>query len=78
MNKGEPDIFSIPVYETFEYQNYELWQDILGCTCGGVYQLTENSKVLLSYPERFEHKCNRCGNIVAMNCAYPRKYMKLK
>lgn len=72
MQLGKPEIFSTPIYEMFEYCNYEFWQDILGCTCGGAYKFT--GTVLLSYPELFEHKCNKCGNVVSMNYAYPRKY----
>lgn len=50
--------------------------DVLSCTCGGVYVLT--SKILLSYPEKFEHKCTKCGNIVSLNYAYPHQYIKPK
>lgn len=78
MQLGEPEIFSTTIYEMFEYCNYEFWQDILGCTCGGTYKLTDGSKVLLSYPVKFEHKCDKCGNIVALPHAYPRQYIKPK
>lgn len=78
MNKGEPKIFSIPTYEMPDMFEYELWQDIMGCSCGGVYKLTDSSKVLLSYPEKFEHQCNKCGNIISMSHAYPYTYIRAK
>ena len=78
MKTGVPEIMRIPTYELPEGWNYTICQDILGCTCGGVYKLTDSSKVLLSYPERFEHKCDRCGNIVVLPYAYPRQYIKPK
>ena len=78
MKQGQPKLFIAPIYKALDYQDYECWQEILGCTCGGQYELTENSKVLLSYPEKFEHKCNKCDNIVVKSCAYPRVYVEPK
>lgn len=34
--------------------------------------------VLLSYPEKYEHKCNNCGMTEAYNSTYPRKFLEKK
>lgn len=77
MDKGKPFIRTLPGGSPMPNEMaWETYTDILGCSCGGVYILT--SKILLSYPEKFEHKCTKCGNIVSLNCAYPHQYVRPK
>lgn len=46
------------------------------CECGGEYKLNQDGYVLLSYPCKYEHQCNKCGNIEYFTEIFPKVYMR--
>ena len=39
-------------------------------------EMIKTGVILLSYPEKYEHKCNECGNIQAYDSMYPKKFLE--
>ena len=40
------------------------------CECGG--EMIRNGNVLCTYPPKYSHTCNKCGNIEAYWNKYPK------